>query len=63
MDPSLEEAAWLSFLDLSNDMPLVLSSRLFQGLEPQLWNGVTMPAIPLIGEPSGQELWDHREGA
>lgn len=64
MDPSHKEAARLSFLDLSNDMPLVLSSRLFCGLEPQLWNGVTTPAIPLIGEPSGQELWDQRrEGA
>lgn len=38
LDPSHKEAARLSFLDLSNDMPLVLSSRLFRGLEPQLWN-------------------------
>lgn len=60
LDISYEVEAQLAFLDLSNELPLVLSSRLLWGLVPQLWNGVTMPAISLVGEakwtgPMGQE--------
>lgn len=42
-------AAQVVFLALPDDMPLAQSSELLLA-SCQLWNGVTMPAIPLGGE-------------
>lgn len=50
LDSNHKVAAQLAFLDPCYERPLVLSSRLPWDLTPQLWSGVTMPAIPLMGK-------------
>lgn len=60
-DPNATAAAQVVFLDPSQDMPLAQSSKLLLG-SCQLWNEVTVSAIPLGGKPSEQELMGPEEG-